>query len=318
LQEEQGEGGDAQALYSLLQNRFAHGFYSEQASLRERILPAGRPAGMPAPTSIAWQVAQAIPPRNSPSIPSCSSYEPTEVLQPALDLRALSLDGLAEEYLRVSLEARPQQPQLRFYLSRLEAGRGDVGAGLFDAGKIVPDYPSYQFSELPKEMWDLLFPQTYWRLVQRQSRANGLDPYLVMGLIRQESAFNAHATSSANAHGLMQILPTTASRSKRASRIRYAGERLYNPTYNIRFGCAYLRSLLKDFDGKPELALAAYNAGDFRVRDWTKSNSFHDSSEFLEAIPIHATRAYVEAVLRDATIYRQLLTGTAKFAICGK
>ena len=318
LQEEQGEGGDAQALYSLLQNRFVHGFYSEQASLRERILPAGRPAGMPAPTSIAWQVAQAIPPRNSPSIPSCSSYEPTEVLQPALDLRALSLDGLAEEYLRVSLEARPQQPQLRFYLSRLEAGRGDVGAGLFDAGKIVPDYPSYQFSELPKEMWDLLFPQTYWRLVQRQSRANGLDPYLVMGLIRQESAFNAHATSSANAHGLMQILPTTASRSKRASRIRYAGERLYNPTYNIRFGCAYLRSLLKDFGGKPELALAAYNAGDFRVRDWTKSNSFRDSSEFLEAIPIHATRAYVEAVLRDAGIYRQLLTGTAKFAMCGK
>ena len=57
------------------------------------------------------------------------------------------------------------------------------------------------------------------------------------------------------------------------------------------------------------MALAAYNAGDFRVRDWLKSNSFRDSSEFLEAIPIHATRAYVESVLRDAAIYRQLLTG---------
>jgi soluble lytic murein transglycosylase len=318
LQEEQGQVGDAQALYSLLRNRFAHGFYAEQANLRERKLPGARPTGMPTPTSIAGQLAQAIPPRNSPSIPSCSTYEPAEVLQPVLDLRALSLDGLAEEYLRASLGARPQQPQLRLYLSRLEAGRGDVTAGLFDAGKIAPDYPSYQFSELPKEMWNLLFPQTYWRLVQRQARLSGLDPYLVMGLIRQESAFNAHATSSANAHGLMQILPTTASRSKRASKVRYAGQRLYNPTYNIRFGCVYLRSLLKDFDGKPELALAAYNAGDFRVRDWTKTSSFHDSSEFLEAIPIHATRAYVEAVLRDAAIYRQLLTGAAKFAACGK
>ena len=116
----------------------------------------------------------------------------------------------------------------------------------------------------------------------------------------------------------MQVLPTTASRSKRASRIRYTGTRLYNATYNIRFGCAYFRTLLEEFDDKPEPALAAYNAGDFRVREWMKGNSFRDSLEFLEAIPIHATRAYVEAVLRDADIYRQLLTGSAKFAMCGK
>jgi soluble lytic murein transglycosylase len=116
----------------------------------------------------------------------------------------------------------------------------------------------------------------------------------------------------------MQVMPTTATSSKRASRIRYAGMRLYNATYNIRFGCAYLQTLLNEFNSKPEQALAAYNAGDFRVRDWMKDTSFRDSSEFLEAIPIHATRAYVESVLRDAAIYRQLLTGQAKFATCGK
>ena len=167
---------------------------------------------------------------------------------------------LAEEYLRASLAARPQQPELRLFLSRLEAGHEKVSAGLIDATKIVRDYPSYQFSELPKELWSLLFPQNFWSFVQRQARANRLDPYLVMGLIRQESAFNVRATSSANAHGLMQVLPTTASRSKRASRIRSAGVRLYNATYNIRFGCAYLRTLLNEFNGKPEPALAAYNA----------------------------------------------------------
>jgi soluble lytic murein transglycosylase len=193
-----------------------------------------------------------------------------------------------------------------------------VSAAIFDAIKIVPDYTAYEFSELPREMWNLLFPQSYWRLVQRQARANRLDPYLVMGLIRQESGFNARATSPADARGLMQVLPKTASTSKRASRIRTTGARLYNPTYNVRFGCSYLRSLMKDFDGKPEMALAAYNAGDLRVRDWLKSNSFRDSSEFLEAIPIHTTRVYVESVLRDAAIYRQLLTGSAKLAMCGK
>jgi len=225
---------------------------------------------------------------------------------------------LAAQYVRALLAARPPQPELRLLLSRLEAGQGNTGAALFEATKIVPDYPSYEFSELPKEMWNLLFPQSYWKLVQRQARANGLDPYLVMGLIRQESAFDARATSPADARGLMQVLPKTASRSTRASRIRSAGARLYNPAYNVRFGCIYLRSLLKEFNGKPELALAAYNAGDFRVRDWMKSNSFRDSLEFLEAIPIHATRVYVESVLRDAAIYRQLLTGSAKFAVCSK
>jgi soluble lytic murein transglycosylase len=273
---------------------------------------------MPTPNSVGWQVAQGIPPRDAASISACSEYAPPELLQPAIELQGLSLDGLAEEYLRALLAARPQQPQLRLYLSRIETAQGSVSTGLMDAGKIVPDYPSYQFSELPKEMWDLLFPKDFWSLVQRQARANRLDPYLVMGLIRQESAFNVRATSVANARGLMQVLPTTASSSKRASRIRSAGIRLYNATYNIRFGCAYLRTLLNQFNGKPEAALAAYNAGDFRVRDWLKDSSFRDYSEFLEAIPIHATRAYVEAVLRDAAIYRQLLTGQAKFAACRK
>jgi len=318
LEEEQGDFSDAQGLYALLQSRFAHSYYAEQASLRERKFPAGRPAGVPSPSSIAWQVAQEIPPRDSPPIPSCSSYVPAELLQPALALQALSLDGLAEQYLRASLAARPEQPQLRLFLSRLEAEQGNASAALFDAGRIVPDYPFYEFSDLPKEMWNLLFPRTYWPLVQRQARANRLDPYLIMGLIRQESAFSPRATSSVNARGLMQVMPTTASRSKRPSRIRSTGKRLYNPTYNVRFGCSYLRSLLKDFDGKPELALAAYNAGDFRVKAWLKGNAFRDSSEFLEAIPIRATRVYVEAVLRDAAIYRQLLTGSAKFAVCDR
>jgi soluble lytic murein transglycosylase len=318
LEEEQGDLRDAQALYSLLQHRFAHSFYAEQANSRERKLPASRAAEMPQPGSTAWEVAQEIPPRAPSPIPSCPSNATDEALQPVLALQALSLDGLAAQYLKASLAAQPAQPEQRFFLSRLEAGQGNVADAVYDAIKIVPDFPFHEFSELPREMWNLLFPQSYWKLVQRQARASQLDAYLVMGLIRQESAFNPRATSSADARGLMQVLPKTASHSNRPSRIRSTGARLYNPTYNVRFGCSYLRTLLKEFDGKPEMALAAYNAGDFRVKDWLKSNSFRDSSEFLEAIPIRATRVYVESVLRDAAIYRQLLTGSAKFARCSR
>jgi soluble lytic murein transglycosylase len=318
LEEEQGNTTDAQALYSFLQSRFAHSYYAEQASLRQRKLSAARPAETPSPTSIAEELAPQIPPRAPSPLSSCPSNVPDESLQPVLAIEALSLEGLGEQYLKASLAGRPAHPEEQFLLSRLEAGQGNVSVALADAIKTVPDYPFYDFSELPREMWNLLFPRTYWELVRRHARANRLDPYLVMGLIRQESGFNARATSSAGARGLMQILPKTASRSRRPSRIRSTGARLYNPTFNVRFGCSYLRTLLEDFDGKPEMALAAYNAGDFRVRGWLRGNSFHDSAEFLEAIPIHATRLYVESVLRDAAIYRQLLTGSAKFAACGK
>jgi soluble lytic murein transglycosylase len=139
---------------------------------------------------------------------------------------------------------------------------------------------------------------------------------MINGLIRQESAFNPRALSTANARGLMQVLPETAARSHRASRMRGAGRRLYDPAYNVRVGCAYLKEMMKTFDNRPELALAAYHAGDFRVKDWLGKTSFPDPVMFLESIPIQATRSYVELVLRDAETYRQLLTGSPRFAVC--
>jgi soluble lytic murein transglycosylase len=136
-----------------------------------------------------------------------------------------------------------------------------------------------------------------------------------MGLIRQESAFSPGALSVANARGLMQVMPQTAAETTR-SRARTARRLLYDPNYNVRVGCMYLAKLLKEFDGKPEFAMAAYNAGDFRVKDWMKKYTFRDEGVFLESIPISATRAYVEQVLRDAEVYRQLLSGSPRFAHC--
>jgi soluble lytic murein transglycosylase len=192
----------------------------------------------------------------------------------------------------------------------------DAPSALHDAIRTAPAYAQTDFSELPKDLWDSLYPQSYWRLIQRQARVNRLDPYMVMGLTRQESAFNPQALSTANARGLMQVLPETAARSHRPTRMRSAGRRLYDPVYNVRVGCAYLREMMTTFDNRPELALAAYHAGDFRVKDWLGKTTFPDSVTFLESIPIPATRTYAELVLRDAEIYRQLLTGSPRFAMC--
>jgi soluble lytic murein transglycosylase len=113
----------------------------------------------------------------------------------------------------------------------------------------------------------------------------------------------------------MQILPQTVGRSPRSR--RRAARRLYDPAYNIRFGCRYVRDLLQAYKGNLVEAVAAYHAGRPNVQMWLEGHQFREPGEFMELIPIPATRVYVEAVLRDAEIYRLLLAGSPKFKKCG-
>jgi soluble lytic murein transglycosylase len=320
VQEEQGALADAQALYALLVKRFVHTYYAPRAAARLAAIRGGQGSLAGANDSAAAPLAAAlIPVLAPPVIPpglACLSTAPSDAARLALILHALNLKSLEEEFLKAALAQDNPPADLRLLLTEVTAAQNKPAAALFGALKIAPAYAQMEFSALPKEVWDFLYPQAYGKLIERQARLNQLDPYLVMGLIRQESAFDPRALSVANARGLMQILPQTAAHSTRRSRTRIAARRLNDPTYNVRIGCAYLAGLLKDFDGRPELALAAYNAGDFRVKDWIAKYSFHDSEIFLESIPIAETRGYVEMVLRDAEIYRQLLSGSPHFAVC--
>jgi soluble lytic murein transglycosylase len=128
---------------------------------------------------------------------------------------------------------------------------------------------------------------------------------LVAGLIRQESAFEPEARSGANALGLMQLLPKTGRRMAKLAKVGYAQGQLYNPDYNVRLGTIYFASLKKDF-GSVESALAAYNAGEERLTEWTTGQKYRDIPEFVDSIPFTETREYVEIVSRNGEIYRKL------------
>jgi soluble lytic murein transglycosylase len=318
--EEQGAPSEARALYALLGKRFAHSYYTHQAASRLAALPAEQAspqgAGASASGLLAATLAPVLSPPAVPQALACLSSAPSDAARPAMILQALGLQSLEQDYLKTAIAESAAPSELRLLLARLDAAQKNAPGSLLDAIRVAPAYSQMDFPELPKEVWDFLYPKPYWRLIQRQARANRLDPYMVIGLIRQESAFNPRALSTANARGLMQVLPETAAHSHRAPRIRRAGRRLYDPAYNVRVGCAYLKEMMKTFDNRPELALAAYHAGDFRVKDWLGKTSLQDSVTFLESIPIQATRSYVELVLRDAEIYRQLLTGSPRFAVC--
>jgi soluble lytic murein transglycosylase len=249
---------------------------------------------------------------------ACAHVNPSEAGRPALILRALNLPTLEQDYLKGAVAKESPPAELRLLLAGAYSAQDNPANAMFATLKATPGYSQMEFSDLPEEVWDLLYPKAYSTLIQTQARLNNLDPYLVMGLIRQESAFSAHALSVANARGLMQVLPQTAAETTRTTRVRLAGQRLYDPNYNVRVGCAYLAGLFKEFDGHPEFAVAAYNAGDFRVKDWVKKYTFRDQEVFLESIPITETRIYVEQVLRDADVYRQLLSNSPRFAQCSQ
>ncbi len=168
---------------------------------------------------------------------------------------------------------------------------------------------------IPVAYWRILFPQNYWSEIKADAEKNGLDPYMVASLIRQETEFNPDAVSNKSAYGLMQLLPSVGRAMAREAGIRhFQTSELLNPATNIRLGTLYLRQTLDKFNNQPEYAFAAYNAGDNRVTDWQSIGNYHGMDEFVESIPFTETREYVQAILRNEEIYRELDKVTAEHA----
>lgn len=151
-----------------------------------------------------------------------------------------------------------------------------------------------------------VFPVKYERLVLYHASRHGLDPLLVMALIREESAFAPRAVSRRGARGLMQIMPETGAWIAAQTGLAYEPNQLLSPDPNIRLGTWYLAYLLRDFGGDPIKALAAYNAGHNRIRDWLDKGIWDGRLATLDRVPYPETRRYVMKIVRSYRIYRFL------------
>jgi len=145
---------------------------------------------------------------------------------------------------------------------------------------------------------------------------------LLLAIVRTESAFDQYAVSGAGARGLMQLMPGTAALIARQQQVPYALDRLTSDgVYNLTLGRAYIEKLLNDFGGSYVLAIAAYNAGPGRVRQWLHDygdprGKQIDMVDWIEAIPFTETRLYVQRVLESVQIYRgQNTSNTAAFSL---
>ncbi len=167
------------------------------------------------------------------------------------------------------------------------------------------------FTLAKAKYWDdvaVRFPLAYKSQVQLNAKKQRLNPAIIFGLIRRESAFNKDAYSPVGARGLMQIMPKTGQQIARQLKEKWKNkEMLFDPKTNVKYGSFYYKQLLNRFNGHYALAAAAYNAGPHRVKRWLPTDKTLAADIWIETIPFKETRAYVSAVLTYALIYQKQL-----------
>lgn len=143
--------------------------------------------------------------------------------------------------------------------------------------------------------------------INAAAAAQGIDPLLIAALIQTESNFRENAVSPKGARGLMQLLPSTAEwLAEKNGESDYHDDKLFDPGYNIDVGSRYLAELLRQFNGDEVIALAAYNGGRGRVRDWLDTGVWDGSEANIDQIPFGETRAFVRRALQNYGFYKRL------------
>jgi soluble lytic murein transglycosylase len=150
----------------------------------------------------------------------------------------------------------------------------------------------------------IVYPFPYRAEIEAEAARRGVDPYLVAGLVRQESMFNATAVSPAGAVGLMQVMPATGrSLARQVGVSNFSVNHLRDPDINIRIGMLFMAQLLQQYNGRLPDLLAAYNAGSGRLARWRAFPEYGDDDLFAERIPFAETRDYVKIVQQNRRIY---------------
>ena len=280
-----GENERAQQIYNEISQADTSDFYRRSALNRMK----GKPAVVAAMTA-------------------GTAKEPWPV-DPALDrarlLTDLGLDDFAlSEAELVKEKAQPRS--LRALEAVVLARRGDRRKSVLVIRDAFPSLGGPFQATVPDEARRLYYPLDYQEPIRTWAAQNRIPPYLVFGIIRQESAFDTNAQSWAGARGLMQLMPATARELATKNGLTYSHERLSDPAYNVRLGTTYFRQVLSMFDDNLELSLAGYNGGPYRIKRLWNESGGTELDRFLEGLGIEESKTYVKRILVLSDSYRQL------------
>ena len=242
------------------------------------------------------------------------SFQPDSLI-----LRKDPLFRRAEELVRVGLRTEVQEefwgleakykndPVALYEMAEFFRQNGLYHLSMAAAGDLVVLSPPGDVHAVPRFLQKLVYPMYFAELLVAESDKAGIDPLLLAAVIRQESRFDQFAESSAEARGLMQVIPSTAKGIADALALKqFTGQDLYKPFVSIAFGAYYLGEELRNLDNKLLLALAAYNAGAGSVNKWTNGDMEIDTDVFVEDIRFAETQKYVKIIYQEYDFYKQV------------
>ncbi len=285
----------AAANYRAIVRAYQHYFYAQMA--RDRLSALGKQTPATEPQLDKFQ-----------PLPEPKLVDTFPADSPHLAKARLLANAGLNEYISDEIKADPDSSSWSALAeAQIYASYGENYRALRALKRALPFASTAPIDSIPLVYWHILFPEPYWDTIKAESAKNNLDPYLVASLIRQESEFDPSVISYANAYGLMQLLPSVGRAMAREEGLtHFQTFQLLDPDTNIRLGTRYLRQMLDRFGGVEEYALAAYNAGDYRVADWQAAGPYHGIDEFVESIPFTQTREYVEAIRRNQETYKAI------------
>jgi len=308
--EDLGQPGEALKIYRALSRRAGQSYYGllsykQMASLKDAT------KAEQADTPEAAKIVRSLAKNEKAANPSDLSRLETTSWRTWPRVKALGLIQLFDLAARELL--RPQvygdSPVVHFQAAELYYQGKSFLPAISNLRRVFPNYLETPLDHLPKPIWEMFFPVNFASIIFKEADKQKVDPYLLLALIRQESGFDPQALSTANAHGLMQLLPSTARLVAKGMKMNPPSvARLHDPEVNIPLGTKYFSDLLRRFDGQSDKALASYNAGEDRVEAWT-TEGFADRAEFVETIPFTQTRNYVKTIDRNYWFYKTLYGG---------
>jgi soluble lytic murein transglycosylase len=292
--EKLGQRSAADARMRLIQADYLNSYYGRLAGRRLSVQAEATARG-------AVVLAGSSPIPAPPPIP-----DPPPTAPIIRQLLAAGLYEAALDELRFAQKAWGSSPAIEATQSWIYYQRGELLRARIAMRRAYPQFLSAGGETLPAPILQIIFPLRYWDAIKTNAAVYELDPYVVAALIGQESMFDPGVRSSANAWGLMQIVPATGRRLATALGIRrFSTSMLTNPETNIRLGTLYFKRLVAQFGGT-HYALASYNAGENRVVRWKAERPGMDEDEFIDDIPFPETQNYVKRILGTAEDYRRL------------
>jgi soluble lytic murein transglycosylase len=226
-----------------------------------------------------------------------------DILMPQIKIAAeLGLATSLRQFLERDVALNPSAGHIkRLIISLGEWGYPEIGVRLAKT-------ESYTGTWLPEQLYPVIQLPAY------KGPGSGPEPALVLGLIRQETEFDANAVSVAGARGLIQLMTGTARAAAKIAGLPWRPNQLQSDTsYNIQLGMVDFIGHVSRYNGSLVLAMASYNAGPGNARKWIVANGDPrgqvDPIDWIEQIPFGETRNYVQRVLENTAVYRNRLAG---------